>query len=247
MKEVVIELKNINKTYFVSKAKNLVEKVSSFLKGIRGTKITSLSDINLTIEKGEILGIIGHNGAGKSTLLNIIMGNIKPDPGGEVNINGSVMRLSLGIGVDNNLTARENIYVNGSMLGLTFKEIHIVFHDIINFAELYNFVDIPVKFYSRGMRNRLLFAIALQAKADIFLLDEFFGGVGDEKFKQKSDKLFIDNILTNRTILLVSHSLSLIEMHCHRCVWLEKGRVRSIGKTADIIEAYRKNMFYKNA
>ena len=187
-----------------------------------------------------LLWFTGLSGSGKSTLINIMMGNIAPDKGGSVKTVGKVMRLSLGIGVDKNLTARENIYVNGSMIGLKFREISAVFNKIIEFADLKDFIDTPVKYYSKGMLNRLLFSIAIYANADVFLLDEFFGGVGDADFKQKSDEAFNNFIVEEKTVVLVSHSVALIRKHCKRCMWLEKGEAKLIGPTDEVINAYQK-------
>jgi len=203
------------------------------------SKVEALKNINISILKGEKVGIIGRNGSGKSTLLNIIMGSIVPNKGGKIVTYGKMMRLALGMGVDQNLSARDNIYVNGSVLGLSFKKIGEIFNDILNFSDLHDFVDTPVKFYSKGMRQRLLFSIAVHAEADIFLLDEFFGGTGDEEFKAKSEEAFNKHILEGRTIVIVSHSLKIIRKLCNRSIWLHKGEIRCQGDTKTVIKEYR--------
>jgi len=210
-------------------------------------EIKALKELNLKIKRGEIFGIIGRNGSGKSTLINIIMGSIPADKGGKITTRGRMMRLSLGLGVDLNLSARDNIYVNGSIIGLSFKKIGSIFNDIIDFAGLGEFVDTPVKFFSKGMKQRLMFSIAMHADADVFLLDEFFGGTGDEDFKKKSDEAFRRTILEGRTIVIVSHSMQIIKKYCDRALWLNKGKAIKIGKTEDVVMAYKQSFEKKQA
>jgi len=238
MKEPVIDLINVSKTFNLQKRSlTFSERILNIFNPKQNNKLV-LNNINLQIFKGEVFGIIGKNGSGKSTLVNIIMGNIKPDIGAQVYSQGKIIRLSLGIGVDRNLTARENIYVNGTMIGLSFKKIGSLLNSIVEFAGLNNRIDTPVKFYSRGMLNRLLFSIAIHADADIFLLDEFFGGVGDENFKKKSNDAFQNKIVKNKTIVLVSHSLALIKKHCNRVAWLDNGSIKLIGHPETVINKY---------
>lgn len=239
----VIELINVRKTYKVRQGSNdtIRQKVLNIFSNKLQKKIVALQGVDLEIQKGEIFGIVGSNGSGKSTLMNIILGAMKPDKGGIVKSKGRIIKLSLGIGVDKNATARENIYLNGSILGLSFKEIGEKFNKIIEFAGLEGFVDTQVKFYSKGMKSRLLFSIAMYADADIFLLDEFFGGVGDQEFKQKSEEVFKRSIVDGKTIVMVSHSINNIEKHCNRVLWLDKGKVKMIGNTTDVL------MHYKNS
>ncbi len=239
-REVVIKLENINKTFFMNerKADSIREKVFNIFSKNHKRRLKALTDVNLEVRKGEFLGIVGRNGSGKSTLLKIIIGAIPPNKGGKVTTNGRVMRLSLGMGFDANLSARENIYVNASILGLTFKEIENKFGEIIEFAELENFVETKVKFFSRGMRSRLGFAIAVHADADIFLMDEFFGGVGDENFKKKSTEIFQKAFIEGRTIIHVSHSLRTMKKHCDRLMVLDKGQVMALGKPDEVLPIY---------
>lgn len=236
MSEIAIELKNINKTYTVldKNSQNLRGKIISLITHTNKREIKALTDINLTVNKGEFFGIMGHNGSGKSTLLRIMSGAYPPDKGGIVKMHGRYMLLSLGLGFNPQLTARENIYLNASILGLTLKQIGKILHEILAFAELEKFVDTQVKYFSTGMAARLKFAIAVHADSDIFLMDEFFGGVGDASFKKKSKDVFHESLIKGRTIVHVSHSVKTIEEHCHRVMLLHQGKIVDIN-TPDII------------
>lgn len=239
-----IYLEEINKTFSIRSREKMTlrDRFKTILKGSSSNqKINALNDINLSISKGETFGIVGRNGSGKSTLLNIIMESILPDKGGIVRTNGRMIRLALGMGIDPNLTARENIYVNGSVIGLSFKKIGDKFDHIISFAGLEEFIDTPVKFFSKGMKQRLLFSIALHVESDIILLDEFFGGVGDQDFKKKSDEAFKRVILEGRTIVIVSHSLAIINKYCTRVAWIHKGKVRELGAPKEVLPKYRQH------
>ncbi len=240
--ETVIRLENISKTFFIREASNdsIRDRVLNIFKSNPKREIHALENINLEIKRGEFFGIIGKNGSGKSTLLKLIMGAFPPNKGGKINVKGKIIRLALGMGFDPQLSAKENIYVNASILGLTFKKIGSIFDDIIQFAELENFVETPVKFYSSGMRSRLAFAIAVHAEADIFLMDEFFGGVGDVSFKEKSEEIFKNVLLDGRTIIHVSHQLRTIAQHCDRVLLLNKGKAHQIGTADTIIQEYRR-------
>lgn len=240
-REVVITLRNISKTFKVREKNtdSIRAKVMNVFSSNALKEIKAVQNVNLEIRKGEFFGIIGRNGSGKSTLLKIIMGAIRADKGGELETKGRMMRLSLGMGFDPMLTARENVYINASILGLTFKEIGEKFDEIIAFAELKRFVDTPVKFYSRGMKSRLGFAVAVHADADIFLMDEFFGGVGDANFRKKSEKVFKQAFLKGRTIIHVSHQLETIKKHCDRAMVMHQGKVMGIGKPQEMIEVYQ--------
>lgn len=243
-KKTAIKLQKVNKTFSVkeNRATSIRERFkSTFTKKSSKRQILALQDINLKIKSGEIFGVIGKNGSGKSTLINIMMGSIPPDRGGEVSTRGKMMRLSLGLGVDPNLSARDNIYVNGSIIGLSFKKIGSIFDTIISFAGLDEFVDTPVKYFSKGMKQRLMFSIAMHAEADIFLLDEFFGGTGDEDFKKKSDLAFQDKILQGRTIIIVSHSMAIIQKYCTRVIWLDKGKIIKMGDASEVVKAYKQS------
>ena len=202
-------------------------------------QVKALQDINFEVKKGEFFGIVGRNGSGKSTLLNLLIGSIRPDKGSIIQTKGKMVRLALGMGFDGNLSARDNIYINGTILGLTFKRISLIFDDIVGFAELEDFVDVPVKKYSSGMLSKLKFAIAIHAQADIFLMDEFFGGVGDESFKAKSTEVFKNTFLDGRTIIHVSHQLKTIKEHCSNVLILDRGQQISIGPPEVTLPIYR--------
>jgi len=248
MNNLIVSLSNVSKTYLIRDYSNRTIKssIKNIFKKTKKQKVKALKNINLEIKKGERVGIIGRNGSGKSTLLNIIMGSLTPEKGGTVITQGSMMKLSLGMGMDPNLTARENIYVNGSVIGLSFKKIGMFFDEIIAFAEIEEFVDTPVKFFSSGMKQRLMFSIALYAKADTFLLDEFFGGTGDKNFRLKSDKAFTQHIIENHTVIIVSHSMAIISKYCTKAVWLEKGIMKANGPANEIINLYNEHDYNKN-
>lgn len=241
----VIEIINLNKHFNVKKGRKSSNPFKGYLDFRHTQKHFALKNISLSVYEGEVLGIIGANGSGKSTLLNIIIGSYSPDDKTTIKVEGKVIRLALGMGVDPQLSVRENIYVNASVIGLTFRKTSALYNEIIEFAGIKGFEDYPVKHLSKGMRNRLLFSIAIHAQADIYLLDEFFGGVGDEDFKAKSNKILEEKIIEKKTILLVSHSLQLIKKYATRCVWIDKGRLQQIGKTEEIIKSYI-NSFQKD-
>jgi len=241
MNEKAIIIKNISKTYrvFESSSDSIRAIVMNIFKLGDKREIKALQTLNLEINKGEFFGVIGRNGSGKSTLLDLIMNTTIPDKGGEIQTFGKMIKLSLGIGFDPGLTARENVYINGSVLGLTFNQIGNKFKEIFKFAELENFIDTKVKHYSKGMRARLAFAIAINAEADIYLFDEFFGGVGDLRFKKKSDEVFKKSFLNDKTLVIVSHNLTTIRKHCKRVLCLDKGKIIGIGPTEEMIEIYK--------
>lgn len=243
-RETVIRLENISKTFLLDEKRmnSIRDKMLNLFKSSGKRKIHALQNINLDIKKGEFFGIVGRNGSGKSTLLKIILGAFPPDSGGKISIEGKMIRLALGMGFDPDLTARENIYLNASLLGMPFKQIGQKFASIIEFAELEKFVNTKVKFYSSGMRSRLAFSIAVNAEADIFLMDEFFGGVGDIRFREKSEAVFKESLVKGRTIIHVSHNLNTIIKHCDRVLLLDRGLPVAIGEPKEIIDTYRQIM-----
>lgn len=238
--ETIIKLENVFKTFRVSDRP--VNSIRSALMQLfipsNQRKILALKGINFNIKRGEFIGLIGHNGSGKSTLLNLILGAMRPDPGGIVEVNGKVMMLSLGLGFDNNLTARENIYINGSLLGLSLKRIGQKFDEIIDFAELEDFVDTKVKFFSKGMRMRLAFAVGIHAETEVLLIDEFFGGVGDQNFKVKSEAVFQDKLLEGKTIIFASHSMPILKENADRVFLLNQGNLIAGGDFEEVEEKY---------
>jgi len=240
--DYAIQVKNLSKTFKIreQKIENIREFLYSLFMSNQKVKILkALNNVSLNINKGEFFGIIGKNGSGKSTLLKILMQSYQPDSGATVIIKGSMMRLALGIGFDQNLSARDNIYVNGSIIGLTFKEIGSQFNRIIEFAELEEFVDTPIKFFSSGMKSRLAFSVAVMTRAEILLIDEFFGGVGDIEFKNKSEKVFLNTFLDGRTIIFVSHDLNKIIKYAHRVAVMDKGKIVYVGDPDKAVDFYK--------
>jgi len=239
--DVALKLVNVSKTFYIAENKQdtIREKVFNAFSKNSKKKIEAVKQINLEIKKGELFAIIGKNGSGKSTLLNIIMGVPPADRGSIIEINGKIMRLSLGMGFNPNLTARENIFVNGTILGLSVEELKEKVDEIIEFAELENFIDTPVRFFSAGMRARLGFSIAIQARTEIFLFDEFFGGVGDLVFKKKSNEVFEKSLLAGKTIVLVTHSIQLVKKHSTRAMLMDMGNPVMIGDPKAVIYKYK--------
>lgn len=198
----------------------------------------AIKPMSFTVQKGEILGLVGRNGCGKSTLTRLIAGVYQPTSG-TVEINGTTMLMNLGIGMQGELTARENIYVSASILGMSIKQIDSIFQNILHFAELEDFVDRKIKFFSSGMKTRLAFSIALNAQADIIILDEIFA-VGDRKFLKKATDAIERQIMnSNKTIILISHSMELIVKYCTRCIYLHNGHIIFDGSTERAVNFYR--------
>jgi ABC-2 type transport system ATP-binding protein len=237
----VIQVRNVNKTFRI-KDKNtnsIRSKILNIFNPNQDRAIKALKNINIEIQQGEFFGVIGNNGSGKSTLLNIMTSVYQPDKGGEIKVTGDFQRLALGTGFDHELTARENIFLNGSLQGLSFKRIRIIFDSIIQFAELEKFVDTKVKYFSTGMISRLAFSIAVNIDSDILFLDEF-GGVGDVNFKKKSEQVFKDFISRGKTIVHVSHELDTISEYCDRVLLLDKGKQILIDKPEVVLESYKR-------
>lgn len=242
MPKVALQLKNISKTFFVHEDKKSTARelfVSLFNQGkVRAFK--ALDSINLDVKKGEFLGIVGKNGSGKSTLLKIIAGIYQADKGGKVKINGSIVPfLELGVGFNPDLTGRENIYLNGLILGMTRKYIDSKYDEIVQFAELEQFIGEPVKNYSSGMMVRLAFSIAIQSDADIYILDEILA-VGDLNFQRKSLEVFHNLKKQGKTVLFVSHALEAIEQYCDRAILIDEHQLIADSTPADIAAKYRK-------
>ena len=205
---------------------------------IRFDDFWALHDVTLDVHKGETLGIIGHNGAGKTTLLRLVARVLKPTRG-RVWVKGRVAPLlSLGAGFDHEMTGRENIFLNGTILGSSEKDVARRFDGIVDFAGIREFIDLPLRCYSSGMIARLGFAIATDVQPDILILDEVFA-VGDEEFRQRSwDRM--DALRQNGdAILFVSHGLEMVRRICHRVAWLDHGRLRAIGPPDEVIEEYK--------
>ena len=242
--DIALQLENVSKTFVIKEKKDYTIRNrirNLFLGKGSSKKIQAIKSINLSIKKGSFIGFIGRNGSGKTTLLRIMLGALKPDSNNSIYSDGKILRLSLGLGFDPNLTARHNIYVNGSIMGLSFKEIGSKFHDILKFAELEEFVDTPLKYFSSGMYSRLAFAVAMHAKADILLIDEFFGTVGDEAFRTKSQEYFQNKILHDKTVIFVTHQLDLVEKFCDYVYVLDHGAIIDHGTPDKVVPDYRQS------
>jgi len=199
----------------------------------------SLDHVTFSIQKGDVVGIVGLNGAGKSTLLKILAGVLKPTSG-FISVKGSIAPLiEVGAGFDPELTARENIYLNGAILGYSRKFIDSQFDEIIEFAELERFVNVPVKNFSSGMYTRLGFSIATIVNPEILIVDEVLS-VGDFKFQEKSKKRIERLMSGGTTVILVSHDNDTIEKMCNKVLWLESGKVKMYGNTQSVLDAYTK-------
>jgi ABC-type polysaccharide/polyol phosphate transport system ATPase subunit len=196
----------------------------------------ALRHVSFTVERGETVGIIGRNGSGKSTLLRVIAGIYPPDEG-KISVDGEVSTLfSLATGFNPELSGRDNIYLNGVMMDLTKNKIDGIIDDIIEFAELGDFIDMPVRTYSTGMRARLGFAVAINSDKDIVLIDEIMSA-GDAAFRQKADAE-MDRIIGERTVIIVSHSMATIEKFASKVIWLDRGVIAAMGEPGEVIEQY---------
>ncbi|MCI9093469.1 MAG: ABC transporter ATP-binding protein [Coprobacillus sp.] len=199
----------------------------------------ALSDVNFEVKKGEVVGFVGSNGAGKSTLLKVIAGVMKPTSG-NIEVYGNICpMIELGAGFDMELTARENIFLNGAVMGYSKEFIEAKFDEIVEFSELKDFLDVPVRNFSSGMVARLAFSIATIVDPEILIVDEILS-VGDIAFQQKSENKMRSMIGGGTTVLFVSHSVEQIKNLCDRAVWLDHGHVKMIGDAKEVCEAYKK-------
>ena len=220
---------------------NLKEYVVNLLLGKRKVEMFhALDDVSFTIPRGSVTGLIGPNGAGKSTILKVISGIYRP-PGGQVQVRGQIVpMLELGSGFDAELSGRENILLNGAILGYSKDFLLPKVDAIIDYSELRDFIDMPLKTYSSGMLARLAFSIASVVEPDVLIVDEILS-VGDERFQRKSRARMLE-MMTNSgtTVLFVSHNLQQLRQMCDRVIWLDHGRIRAIGSAQDICDAYEK-------
>ncbi len=240
MRKNVIEVKNVSMHFnlMVERTDSLKEYVMKLIKGkLLYHDFIALSHVSFGIAAGEIVGLIGLNGAGKSTLLKIIAGILKPTEG-EVIVRGTVAPLiEVGAGFDPELTARENIYLNGAILGHDKRFMSEKFDDIIDFAELRQFIDVPVKNFSSGMYARLGFAIATMVQPDILIVDEVLS-VGDYLFQKKCEERIQTMIERGVTVVLVSHDINTVKNLCNKVVWLEHGKVKAMGDARALCAEY---------
>jgi ABC-type polysaccharide/polyol phosphate transport system ATPase subunit len=200
----------------------------------------ALREVSLNIVKGEVFGLIGRNGAGKSTLLKLVARVMQPTKGRIVTYGRVAPLLELGAGFHPDLTGRENVYLNAAILGFDQKDVAQRFDRIVDFAELQDFIDAPLRTYSSGMSTRLGFAVATDVRPDILIVDEVLG-VGDEAFQRKCFNRIQGFSRAGTTILLVSHDSALIETMCHRAAWLDHGRLMSIGNASEVVRQYHQS------
>lgn len=236
--DIAISIENVSKDFRLphERRNSLKERVLSFKKPTFD-KFHALRDVNVEIKRGEFFGIVGRNGSGKSTLLKIIGGIYQPTKGA-VRINGTLTPfIELGIGFNPELTGRENIYLNGAILGLTRKEVQAKYKEIVDFAELHSFMDQKLKNYSSGMQVRLAFSIAMQAHNDILLIDEVLA-VGDTNFQRKCYNVFKEIKNSGRTVVFVTHDMGAVQEYCDRAMMIQDSRVVALGKPRDVALRY---------
>jgi ABC-type polysaccharide/polyol phosphate transport system ATPase subunit len=238
-----ISLQNVGVRYRVpnERIRTFKEYAIRWVQGkVRHKDFWALRDASFDVYPGEAIGVIGPNGAGKSTLLKLVARVLRPTQG-RVVVRGYVAPLlEFGAGFHPELTGRENVYLNGALLGFTHREMEEKFERIVDFAELWEFIDAPLRTYSSGMVTRLGFAVATDIKPDVLLIDEVLS-VGDESFQRKSSARMQEFREQGATILFVSHNMAAVEEMCHRAVWLDHGAVRSIGESRDVIAMYREH------
>lgn len=238
--KIVIDVENVTIRFNLANQKvdNLKEYVIRLVKKeLLFQEFLAVKDVSFQVRQGEAWGMIGTNGSGKSTLLKAISGILKPYRG-SIKVNGKVAPLiELGAGFDQNLTARENIYLNGCVLGHTDKYMREHFDEIVEFAEIRDFLDSPIKNYSSGMKARLGFAVATMTRPDILIVDEILS-VGDYAFRKKCEQRMNEMLSGGTTLLYVSHSMSEVKRLCSHAVWLDKGSTRMLGNAREVCDAY---------
>lgn len=240
MKDYIIDAEHIT-VRFNKSSENVDNLKEYFIKLVKHQlmfqEFLALQDVTLKVKKGEAWGLVGVNGSGKSTLLKVISGILKPYKG-TVQVFGEIAPLiELGAGFDGNLTARENIFLNGAVLGHSKKFMEEHFDAIVDFAEIRDFLDSPIKNYSSGMKARLGFAIATMVNPDILIVDEILS-VGDFLFRQKCQTRIKELLSTGTTLLLVSHNIDTVKSMCDHALWLNKGKVSECGKATEVCDHY---------
>ncbi len=236
----IVSVKNISLKFKMeqNRANSLKEFCVRWLKrDLKSEDFWALTDVSFDVEKGDVIGIIGHNGAGKSTLLKVISGIMKPTKG-TIEAHGNIVpMLELGSGFDMELSGRENIYLNGAILGYSEEFLNEKYDEIVAFSELGNFIEAPLRTYSSGMLARLAFSVACIVEPEILIVDEILS-VGDADFQEKSRARMMDLMTGGTTVFFVSHSLKQIREMCNKVVWLEHGKIQAIGKTEEICNMY---------
>lgn len=246
MARIVLENASVSIPVFNATSRSLTSRVLNSLSGRRLDNqareipvVASLSNLNLTLKEGDRLGVVGRNGAGKTTLLRVMTGVYKPTTG-RAEISGNVGSLiDISLGVNPEATGRENIYIRGTLLGLSKKQITSHMEQIIKFADLENFIDLPVRTYSSGMHLRLSFAISTVVEPDILIMDEWLS-VGDENFQKKAELKLMSMIDQAKILVIASHSRALIEATCNKILVLEKGKIAFIGEVPVGLDSYFK-------
>ena len=243
MSKAIVEISKLTKSFKIplEASSGVKQQLINILKGRKGYRVfTPLKDISFTINEGDFFGIVGRNGSGKSTLLKTIAGIYAPNSG-SVKVHGSLVPfIELGVGFNPELTGRENIFLNGALLGFSHEEMKSMYSAIVEFAELEDFMEERLKNYSSGMQVRLAFSIAIRAHADILLLDEVLA-VGDEAFQKKCYSYFDKLKREKRTVILVTHDMAAVERFCTKAVFIEDGHVKMIGKPYRIAAAYSRS------
>lgn len=238
----VVTVKHLKKTFKIplEASSGLKQRIINFLKHRRGYRnFTPLDDISFEIHEGEFFGIVGRNGSGKSTLLKTIAGIYAPNEGA-IGVSGTLVPfIELGVGFNPELTGRENVFLNGALLGFDRKQMEHMYDDIVSFAELNDFMEERLKNYSSGMQVRLAFSIAIRAKGDILLLDEVLA-VGDEAFQRKCFDYFEQIKANKQTVILVTHDMKTVEQFCTRALLLREGKIVKIGQPSDVAAEYTK-------
>lgn len=242
MSKYALEVKNVSKSFRLptEQANGIKQAFVNWTKGVKGYKEHHvLKDISFKVEKGDFFGIVGRNGSGKSTLLKIISQIYTPEKG-EVKVNGTLIPfIELGVGFNPELTGRENVYLNGALLGFSREEVSKMYPEIVEFAELEEFMDQKLKNYSSGMQVRLAFSIAIKAQGDILVLDEVLA-VGDEAFQRKCFNYFAKLKKEKKTVILVTHSMDSVQQFCNKAALIDKGSDLVVGSPSEVAQIYRK-------
>ena len=201
----------------------------------------ALDHVHFTVERGDVLGLIGRNGSGKSTLLKVISGIYKPTSGKAVTAGRVAPMLELGSGFDPELSGRENVFLNGAILGFDEEFMNSKYDEIVDYADIRDFIDAPLKTYSSGMRMRLAFSVATVVEPEILIVDEILA-VGDAAFQQKSFQRMMELMSGGTTVLFVSHTMQQIQSLCNRVIWLDHGHIRMMGETNEVCDAYQQKL-----
>lgn len=240
MSKTMIEVSDVTMRFRLNNDKilSLKEFVTTALRGkLSYNEFTALDHVSFAVKRGETLGLIGRNGAGKSTMLKVISGILKPTEGSVVCQGNVVPMLELGSGFDMDLTGRENIFLNGAILGYGEEFLKAKYDEIVAFSELGQFIEVPIRNYSSGMLARLAFSIATVVQPEILIVDEILS-VGDAQFQEKSKKRMLELMGGGTTVLFVSHSIKQIREMCKRVVWLEQGTVKMCGLAQKVCDSY---------